>query len=339
MTLILRQSTAVDVLIGPFVDDSDGKTAETALTLAQADILLSKNGQGLGQKNDDTSAQSDLLGYYNCELNETDTNTVGSLVLVVHESGALPVRHEFQVIEEAVYDALYESSATGLLPTNVTKIAGATVDAATAQLGVNVVNWKGSAAQAMTGDAYGEAVAIHIHADDLAGHIMADYGSTEKAAIDRIPGSPAAVGSAMTLSGDYDAAKSAASSSALATAQADLDVLTGTDGAKLATSQPNYAPATASALATAQADLDTITGSDGVSLATAQAKYAPAKAGDQMDLVNAPNATAVSALKTGLGMDKVQAAVYDTASVNGNVITLSNGKTQTFAAGGRTTTP
>lgn len=44
--------------------------------------------------------------------------------------------------------------------------------------------------------------------------------------------------------------------------------------------------ATASALATAQADLDTITGSDGVTLATTQALYAPAKAGDSMALVN-----------------------------------------------------
>jgi len=38
--------------------------------------------------------------------------------------------------------------------------------------------------------------------------------------------------------------------------------------------------ATSSALATAQADLDTITGSDGATLATAQGNYAPAKASD-----------------------------------------------------------
>lgn len=95
--------------------------------------------------------------------------------------------------------------------------------------------------------------------------------------------------------------------------------------------------ATSSALATAQADLDVLTGSDGATLATAQAKYAPAKAGDKMDLVNAPNATAVSALKTGLGMEKVQAAVYDSATVSGNTITLSNGATQTKTVGERVT--
>jgi len=44
--------------------------------------------------------------------------------------------------------------------------------------------------------------------------------------------------------------------------------------------------ATAAALATAQADLDTITGLDGATLATAQALYAPAKAGDNMGSVS-----------------------------------------------------
>ena len=44
--------------------------------------------------------------------------------------------------------------------------------------------------------------------------------------------------------------QSAAAVSALATAQADLDKLTGSDGATLATAQANYAPATAAALST-----------------------------------------------------------------------------------------
>lgn len=60
------------------------------------------------------------------------------------------------------------------------------------------------------------------------------------------------------------------------------------------------AVATATALATAQTDLDTLTGTDGVTLATSQGNYAPAKANDQMDLVNAPNATAVTAIQSGL---------------------------------------
>ena len=51
-------------------------------------------------------------------------------------------------------------------------------------------------------------------------------------------------------------------------------------------------------IATAQADLDLVTGSDGVTLATAQANYAPAKAGDSMDVTSiAGDSTAATNLK------------------------------------------
>ena len=112
--MFLKQSTAVDVLIGPFVDSTDGNTAETGLTL---DVELSKNGQGLANKSDATAPTDDtggnVDGYYNCELDATDTNTVGTLRLCVHHANALPVWHDFQVVEEAIYDALFAGSATG----------------------------------------------------------------------------------------------------------------------------------------------------------------------------------------------------------------------------------
>lgn len=111
MTQILRQSTAVDVLIGPFVDLTNGATAETG---ESPSVKLSKNGQALAAKNDVTTPVHDADGYYNCELDATDTDTVGTLVLTVAATAnALPVRHEFQVVEEAVYDAMYASSAVG----------------------------------------------------------------------------------------------------------------------------------------------------------------------------------------------------------------------------------
>jgi hypothetical protein len=110
---ILRQSTAVDVLIGPFVDSSNGDDEEGGLTIAQADVRLSKNGQTAAQKNDNTTCAHDADGFYNCELDATDTNTVGQLTLYVHVAGALCVRHDFQVVEENVYDAYFVASATG----------------------------------------------------------------------------------------------------------------------------------------------------------------------------------------------------------------------------------
>lgn len=114
--MILRQSTAVDILIGPFVDEDDGKTLEESLTISQGDVMLSKNGQPMAQKNDNTACAFDDFGSYNCELDATDTNTVGILTVTVFEDGALPFRRDYQVIEEAVYDILYAASATGAVP-------------------------------------------------------------------------------------------------------------------------------------------------------------------------------------------------------------------------------
>lgn len=111
----LKQSTAVDILLGPFIDETDGKTAETGLTISQADVKLSKNGQTLAQKNDSTAAAHDANGYHNCELDATDTNTVGQLTIICHESGALPVRLDYHIVEESVYNAMYGASAVGPL--------------------------------------------------------------------------------------------------------------------------------------------------------------------------------------------------------------------------------
>ena len=54
--LFLKQSTAVTVKIGPFVDEDDGKTAETGLTISQADVRLTKNGGNMAQKNESSAA-------------------------------------------------------------------------------------------------------------------------------------------------------------------------------------------------------------------------------------------------------------------------------------------
>ena len=116
MEQVLRQSTAVDVLIGPFFDLTDGVTEETGESPA---VVLSKNGQALGAKNDATTPVHDASGYHNCELDATDTNTVGTLVLAVaNTAGARGVRHEFQVVEEVTYDFLYASGATPLADIN-----------------------------------------------------------------------------------------------------------------------------------------------------------------------------------------------------------------------------
>ena len=124
---ILKQSTAATVKLGPFIDDTDGKTAETALSIAQADVRLSKNGGDFAQKNSTTSATHDENGYYDIPLNATDTGTLGRLRVAVSKSGALPVWQDFLVVTANVYDTL---CSTDSLDVNVTSLADDVITAA-----------------------------------------------------------------------------------------------------------------------------------------------------------------------------------------------------------------
>ena len=110
MTQLLKQSTAATIKIGPFVDSTDGVTAETGLTISQADIRLSKNGGAFAQTNNATGATHDENGYYGVPLDTTDTNTLGRLRVAVNESGALPVWQDFMVVNANVYDSLVGGS-------------------------------------------------------------------------------------------------------------------------------------------------------------------------------------------------------------------------------------
>jgi len=103
----LKQSVAITLSIGPFLDSTDGNTQETALTIAQADVVLSKAGGAFAAKNDATSCTHDTKGYYSCPLNVTDTGTLGMLKLAVHVAGALAVWHTWMVVSAQVWDSLF----------------------------------------------------------------------------------------------------------------------------------------------------------------------------------------------------------------------------------------
>jgi hypothetical protein len=121
MAKLLKQSTATTILLGPFVDSTDGNTAETALTITQSDVLVWKEGgTSLNAKNDATAATHRSIGYYTVPLDATDTNTLGQLIVAVHESGALPVRHDFLVVKDHVYDTF---TGSDFLQVDVKQIA------------------------------------------------------------------------------------------------------------------------------------------------------------------------------------------------------------------------
>lgn len=108
--MYLKQSTSVTLKLGPFVDSTDGVTSETGLTIAQADVRLTKNGGDFAQKNEATSATHDENGWYDVPLNATDTNTLGILKVAVTKSGALPVWDNFIVLPANIYDSLVGGS-------------------------------------------------------------------------------------------------------------------------------------------------------------------------------------------------------------------------------------
>jgi hypothetical protein len=130
----LKQSTASQTRwIGPFVDDVDFKTAETALSIANTDIKISKNGGASASKNSGGGTH-DVNGMYAVTWDATDTATVGELKYSVKVAGALQVFGSYVVLEEAIYDALLAASAnawTGAAgSTTLTALADGSITAA-----------------------------------------------------------------------------------------------------------------------------------------------------------------------------------------------------------------
>ena len=158
--MFLRQSTAQTIRFGPCLDMTNGVTEETALTLAQADMRLSRDGGAFAQKNAAGNATHDSDGWYSTTLNVTDTATVGELILNIHQpANMLPVWMRFYVIEEEVYDDMFAAGSVGYLkPTT----AGRDLDVtATGEAGIDLDNAIGtlSAAQMATGAIDADALA------------------------------------------------------------------------------------------------------------------------------------------------------------------------------------
>lgn len=113
MGIALKYNTASqEIPLGIFVDDTDGKTAETALTIANTDIKLWKSGAtALANKNSGGGTHM-AGGIYSAVLDATDTDTIGPMVIFVAVAGALAVRLECHVYPAQVYDSLFGGTDT-----------------------------------------------------------------------------------------------------------------------------------------------------------------------------------------------------------------------------------
>lgn len=187
---LLKQSTAATVKLGPFVDSTDGVTAETGLTISQADIRLSKGGGAFAQTNNATGATHDENGWYGVPLDTTDTATLGRLTVAIAESGALPVWAEYLVVPANVYDSLV--SGSDYLQADAVQVEGA--DATDTILGAIVddaTQIDASALNALSALAPGSTIAA---ATDIpAADITAILADTNELQTDDIPGLIAAL--------------------------------------------------------------------------------------------------------------------------------------------------
>jgi hypothetical protein len=297
----LKADTAATIKLGPFLDSTDGVTAETALDIDAADVRLSKNGANMAAKNDATdNAAHDELGYYDIDIDATDTNTEGRLLVAVTETGAVPVWQECTVLGANFYDAKY--GVTDLVTNRdiglLFKSTIATVNTQTSfdmddSIAVDDT-WIGNEVTIEDADNATTSQTKYVNDVDAANNriiIDSDPGFTVATTdIVRVYAKRHPAFDVFAQLGVYDAATSdyvlalaqlqarsdagikADRSTELAelnadqdsgagtydnetdsqeaadadrvTAQADLDLLTGTDGATLATSQPNYAVST-----------------------------------------------------------------------------------------------
>lgn len=137
----LRQSTATVVILGPFLDETDGKTPETALTVTSMDVDLYKHDNDMTVASPYTKTDLTITvldggtndmahianGYYALELTTTDTGTLGRLTITANISGAIPVWHEYMVVPANNFDSLV--LGTDVLTADVTQIGGDTQSA------------------------------------------------------------------------------------------------------------------------------------------------------------------------------------------------------------------
>lgn len=173
--LYLKQSTASQtVLLGPYIDKSDGSTAETGLTVANTDIRLSANGGNMFSKTSGGGTH-DEAGWYAITLDATDTATVGTLQVSSHiTADALPVFAEFQVLEENVYDAWFASSAAA--GTDLAAILVDTAEIGTAGAGLSNIDLPNQTMD-ITGNLSGSVGSVTGAVGSVAGNVDGSVGS------------------------------------------------------------------------------------------------------------------------------------------------------------------
>jgi hypothetical protein len=113
MTIFLKQSTASqEVVLGRFLDSTDGNTEKTGLTIANTDIKIWVTGATTLASKNSGGGTHIANGVYYCVLDATDTATLGPMEVHTHVATALATKLTCVVLTANVYDSLIGGSSS-----------------------------------------------------------------------------------------------------------------------------------------------------------------------------------------------------------------------------------
>lgn len=198
--IFLRQSTASqEIPLGRFVDSTNGNDEETGLTINNTDIKLWKTGATTLASKNSGGATHIANGEYYCVLDATDTDTIGPMKVAVHVAGALSVQVWCTVLDEAVYDVMFGTTAIA----TATNITAGTITTATNVTTVNglaagVITAASIAADAITDAKVASDVTI-ASVTGAVGSVTGNVGGNVTGSVGSVVGAVGSVTAAITL--------------------------------------------------------------------------------------------------------------------------------------------
>lgn len=291
----IPQSKTIRVTLKAYLS-SDHSTAATGKTIA---VVLSKNGGAFGNPSGGATNATEIgNGWYYVDLSTTDSGTLGPLIVRGTSSGVDDVEQVYDVVKSTNggYEALPDTACT----TNASLITSGT---GTDQQSVaggrgksDVSHWNGSA----------------VAAPDTAGYpVVTNKVGTGTGEINLSSGKVPATLASTDVTGNIAADLQTIKTQTI-TCAAGVTILASVGTAATSTAQTgdNYARLGSPAGASIAADIAAAkTDTAAIKAKTDNLPASPAAAGSQMDLVNAPNATAVGAIQSGLATSSALATV------------------------------
>lgn len=151
----LRTNTAIRITVGPFFDNTDGVTPETAITVTDEKLtfvvddanvptlVLDTAPTASGGNNDMVHITGDDAGFYDLELTAANVNYLGrAMISLTNAAVHCPVFHEFMILPANIYDSFV--LGTDLLDVSTTQFNGSAVTASSGRPEVNTTHVAGT---------------------------------------------------------------------------------------------------------------------------------------------------------------------------------------------------